>query len=63
MFFVDDEGYLDYQQLVNEIDAAIRAGKTSFLDGIDKRKAHTYRDYKPYPQQPALETAQLRLGE
>jgi len=63
MFFVDDEGYLDYQQLVNEIDAAIRAGKTSFLDGIDKRKAHTYRDYKPHPQLPALETAQLRLGE
>jgi hypothetical protein len=39
MFFVDDEGYLDYQRLVNEVDAAIRAGKMSFLDGVDKRKS------------------------
>jgi hypothetical protein len=63
MFFVDDEGYLNYQQLVNEVDAAIRAGKMSFLDGVDKRKAHIYRDYKPHPQLPALETAQSRLAE
>ncbi len=34
-----------------------------FLDGVDKRKAHTYRNYEPLPQLPALETAQLRLGE
>jgi hypothetical protein len=63
MFFVNDEGYLNYQQLVNEVDAAIRAGKMSFLDGVDKRKAHIYRDYKPHPQLPALETAQSRLAE
>jgi hypothetical protein len=54
---------LNYQQLVNEIDAAIRAGKMSFLDGVDKRKAHIYRNYQPHPQLPALETAQSRLGE
>jgi hypothetical protein len=35
----------------------------SFLDGVNKRKAHIYRDYKAHPQLPALETAQLRLGE
>jgi hypothetical protein len=63
MFFVDEEGYLDYQRLVNEVDAAIRAGKMSFLDGLDKRKAHTYRDYQPHPQLPALEVAQFQLGE
>jgi hypothetical protein len=63
MFFVDDEEYLDYQRLVNEVDAAIRAGKMSFLDGVDKRKLSFYRNYKPHPQLPALETAQLRLGE
>jgi hypothetical protein len=63
MYFVDPQGYLNYQQLVNEIDGAIRAGKISFLDGVDKRKAHIYRDYKPHPQLPALETAQSRLGE
>ncbi len=63
MFFVDDEGYLNYQQLVNEVDAAIRAGKMSFLDGVDKRKLSFYRNYKPHPQLPALETAQLRLSE
>jgi hypothetical protein len=63
MFFVDDEGYLDYQQLVNEVDAAIRAGKMSFLDGVDKRKAHTYRNYQAHPQLPALEVVQSQLGE
>jgi hypothetical protein len=63
MFFVDNEGYLDYQRLVNEVDAAIRAGKMSFLDGVDKRKAHTYRDYQAHPQLPALEVAQSQLGE
>jgi hypothetical protein len=63
MFFVDNEGYLDYQRLVNEVDAAIRAGKMSFLDGVDKRKAHTYRDYQTHPQLPALEVAQSQLGE
>jgi hypothetical protein len=63
MFFVDDEGYLDYQQLVNEVDPAIRAGKMSFLDGVDKRKAHTYRNYQAHPQLPALEVVQSQLGE
>jgi hypothetical protein len=63
MFFVDDEGYLDYQQLVNEVDAAIRADKTSFLDGVDKRKAHTYRNYQAHPQLPALEVVQSQLGD
>jgi hypothetical protein len=63
MFFVDNEGYLDYQQLINEIDTAIRAGKMSFLDGVDKRKSSFYRNYQPHPQLSALETAQLRLGE
>jgi hypothetical protein len=63
MFFVDDEGHLDYQQLVNEVDAAIRAGKMSFLDGVDKRQSNFYRHYQVHPQLPALETAQLRLGE
>jgi hypothetical protein len=63
MFFVDDEGYLDYQGLVNEVDGAIRGGKMSFLDGVDKRKAHTYRNYQAHPQLPALEVAQSQLGE
>jgi len=63
MFFVDDQGYLNYQQLVNEVDAAIRAGKMSFLDGVDKRQSNFYRHYQPHPQLPALETAQLRLSE
>jgi hypothetical protein len=63
MFFVDDEEYLDYQRLVNEVDAAIRAGKMSFLDGVDKRKAHTYRIYQPHPQLAALEAAQSQLGK
>jgi hypothetical protein len=60
---MDDEGYLDYQRLVNEVDAAIRAGKMSFHDGVDKRKSSFYRNYQPHPQLSALETAQLRLGE
>jgi len=63
MFFVDEEGYLDYQQLVNEVDTAIRAGKMSFLDGVDKRQSSFYRNYQPHPQLSALETAQVRLGE
>jgi len=63
MFFVDEEGYLDYQRLVNEVDAAIRAGKMSFLDGVDKRQSNFYRHYQPHPELAALETAQLRLGE
>jgi hypothetical protein len=63
MFFVDEERYLDYQQLVNEVDAAIRAGKMSFLDGVDKRKAHTYRNYQAHPQLPTLEATQSQLGE
>jgi hypothetical protein len=63
MFFVDDEGYLDYQLLINQVDAAIRAGKMGFLDGVDKRQSNFYRHYQPHPQLAALETAQLRLGE
>jgi hypothetical protein len=63
MFFVNEEGYLDYQRLVNEVDAAIRTGKMSFLDGLDKRKAHMYRNYQAHPQLAALEVAQSQLGE
>jgi len=63
MFFVDEEGYLDYQRLVNKVDAAIQAGKMSFFEGIDKRQSNFYRRYQSHPQLPALETAQVRLGE
>jgi hypothetical protein len=63
MFFVDDKGYLDYQRLINEVDAAIRTGKMSFLDGVDKRQSNFYRHYQPHPRLSALEAAQLRLGE
>jgi hypothetical protein len=63
MLFVDDDGYLDYQRLINEVDAAIRTGKMSFFDGVDKRQSNFYRHYQPHPRLSALEAAQLRLGE
>jgi hypothetical protein len=36
------------------IDVAIRAGKMSFLDGVDKRQSNFYRRYQSHPQLAAL---------
>jgi len=45
MFYLNEDGTLNYQKMVVEIDAKIRSGKLNFFDGLDKRAANVYRQY------------------
>ncbi|WP_413176512.1 hypothetical protein [Anabaena azotica] len=50
MFFINLDGTLDYQAMIENIYLKIRNGNNSFFDGTDKRKNHIYRLYQSHPQ-------------
>jgi hypothetical protein len=62
MFFLNDDKSLNYQVMVTEIDNAIRNGKNNFFDGLDKRKANTYRQYLKHEQSACLELVREKLA-
>ena len=62
MFFLNSDGTLNYQMMVETVDAAIRAGKKDFFDGLDKRTAHAYRQYLKHPESACLENVRRQLN-
>lgn len=48
-FFLNDDGTLDYQSMIEFIDRLIRENKNNFFDGIDKRQKNLYRKYLEHP--------------
>ena len=55
MFFINDDGTLDYQRMVETVDKLIRSGAKSFFSGCDKREKHIYRNYKEHSNQECVE--------
>ncbi len=62
MFFLNDDGSLNYQLMVETIDKAIREGKNNFFDGLDKRTEHIYRQYLKHEQIACLEQVRNQLN-
>jgi hypothetical protein len=62
MFFINDDGTLNYQDMIETVDAAIRAGKRNFFDGLDKRVTHSYRQYLKHQQLDCLTKVRSQLG-
>jgi hypothetical protein len=62
MFFMNDDGTLNYQSMVVDVDSKIRAGKQSFFDGMDKRQANAYRSQMRHPNYDCLEAARVQLA-
>lgn len=62
MFFLNSDGTLNYQMMVETVDAAIRAGKKNFFDGLDKRTAHAYRQYLKHQESACLESVRRQLS-
>lgn len=54
MFFIKEDGTLDYQRMVETVDKLIRSGAKSFFSGCDKREKHTYRNYKNHSNQECV---------
>jgi len=61
MFFLNDDGSLDYQTMVETVDIAIRAGKKNFFDGLDKRAANKYREYLKHQELDTLNQVRSHL--
>ncbi len=62
MFFMNDDGTLNYQAMVVDVDSKIRGGKQSFFDGMDKRQANAYRSQVRHPNYDCLETTRAQLA-
>ena len=55
MFFLNDDGTVNYQQMIEEIELAIRQGKKRFSD-IDKNMHRNYHKfYQPHDESECLE--------
>lgn len=63
MFFVNDDGSLNYQDMIDAVDKQIRSGAMNFFDGVDKRKQHLYRRFTPHSQQSCLQLCQQQIIE
>jgi hypothetical protein len=50
MFFLNENGTLNYQSMVQNIYDKIKKGNLSFFDGTDKRKNHIYRLYQEHTE-------------
>lgn len=62
MYFTDNEGNLNYQEMIQAIDTAIAEGKLKFIEEIDRNwnKARTYKQ-KSHPYLSALELLKEQL--
>lgn len=62
MFFLNGDGRLNYQGMIETVDKAIQSGKRNFFDGLDKRTANTYREYLRHEYLTCLERVRAQLG-
>jgi hypothetical protein len=53
-FYLNEDGTLNFQAMVEDIDSKIQAGKLGWFDGISKRKSNAYRMYMEHPSYRAL---------
>ncbi len=53
-FYLNEDGTLNFQAMVEDIDNKIQQGKLGWFDGISKRKSHAYRLYMEHPNYRAL---------
>lgn len=54
MFFMNNDGTLDFENMITTIDALIRDGANNFFKFCDKRVKHIYRNYKLHSQSDCL---------
>jgi hypothetical protein len=62
MFFLNKDGTLNYQKMVETVDNFIRNGKMNFFDGIDKHEHNTYRKYVKHQASQCLSRVQEQLS-
>jgi hypothetical protein len=53
-FYLNEDGTLNFQAMVEDVDSKIQTGKLGWFDGISKRKSHAYRMYMEHPSYRAL---------
>ncbi|NET03104.1 MAG: hypothetical protein F6K62_17860 [Sphaerospermopsis sp. SIO1G2] len=63
MFFLNEDGTLRYQEMIETVDGAIRADKMNFFDGLDKRQVHLYRQYIKHQDKNLVERVRLQLDK
>lgn len=61
MFFINEDGTLDYQGMVETVDELIRSGAKNFFSSCDKREKHVYRNYKKHSEAECLERVKTLL--
>lgn len=62
MFFLNDDGTLDYQAMIEDIDNKIGKGWLGFWNQVDKRRMNTNRQQSVHPVKKLLEESRRKLG-
>jgi hypothetical protein len=62
MYFINSDGTLNYQLMLQAIDDKISTGMNGFWDGRDKRSEHGYRLQKEHPANQTLNAAKEKLA-
>lgn len=63
MFFLNTDGTLNYQLMVETIYNKIENGKHGFFDGVDKRAKSEYRNQSTHVEDICLDTVSRELNE
>ncbi len=53
-FYLNEDGTLNFQSMIEDIDAKIQSGKLNWFDGINKRDVNAYRKYLEHPSYQML---------
>lgn len=61
MYFLNTDGTLNYQLMVESLDQMVSDGKMGFWDGVERRSTNTYRAQRKHPGLEILETTRERL--
>jgi hypothetical protein len=63
MFFLNDDGTLNYQVMIEDVDSKIRDGKKNFFHGLDKRATNAYRAQIQHSNYECLTATRDKLAE
>jgi hypothetical protein len=62
MFFINDDGSVNYQEMIDSVDGAIRAGKMSLFDGMERHKVRYQKMKAAHKFSKILVKVAMQLG-
>ena len=63
MFYIDEFGKLNYQQMINDIEQMIREGLTRYKPYKERTHKNHYRDYDEHINSDCMNLTKIKLNE